>query len=123
MLLDAAVVATLAGLGVLYLSGRMPEKLREFFKKNTIAADVLAFLMAYIFLGGTITALMAGLMLIGIMESILHVANNPDDFLYLWDLKRLLEEKVHGLKGTLKDLGQDYRAKVVVVDGGLARTK
>lgn len=121
MLLDAFVVAALAGVSVVYLSDRMPPKLKEFFKKNRSVSDLLAFLAAYTFLGGTVTALMAGLMLIGILESIIHVANNPDDFLYLWDIKRSLEEKLGSLKGELQEFGQDYKSRMKVVEGGLSR--
>ncbi len=121
MFLDAAVLAALAGVSIIYLSERVPKRVKDFFRKNNIAADITAFLVAYTMFGGTIAAVLAGVLLIGVVESLIHVANNADDFLYLWDLKRGLAESVDALKKGLRDYGQEYKAtRVTVLEGGRA---
>lgn len=48
----------------------------------------------------------------GVMISgMLHVANHPDDFLYLYDLRDMLKEKLAQAKEALNAYGKMYRER------------
>jgi len=123
MLLDAFVIASLCGISILYFSDKMPEKLKQLFKNNPRVADLIAFLSAYVLLGGTMTSLVAGIMLIGVVESMLYIAQRPEEFLYLWDLKKSVEERMDALKRDLSEFGNEYRERTrpTIIDATLQR--
>lgn len=60
-------------------------------------------------LGGTLTALFAASMMGCMVSAMLHIANNSEDFLYLYDMKNMLKDKLEEVKLALNEYGKKYR--------------
>lgn len=71
--------------------------------------DLIALVLTYMLMGSTLTALLAGAM-VGIFTSILlHIANNQQDFLYLFDFQDTVRDQLEKVKVYLSQKGQEYR--------------
>lgn len=88
---------------------KLPKRMREFLVRNHLVAEFAVALMTFTVLGGSITALTAGVLVGLLTTGALYVANNPTDFQYLYDLLGLAREKLEKLKNELKRLGTEYR--------------
>lgn len=111
MLLDAMILATLSVIGFAMVYKKLPRKLRKFLEKHALFTDTMALLLTYSLFGGTLTALIAGA-LVGIMTSmLLHIANNPDDFMFLYDTIEMMNEKINALKKYFNTYGKEYKAE------------
>ena len=87
----------------------MPRKIRIYVEKYSLFTDLFTLIAVYMLLGGTLTALMAGALCGLFISALLHIANNPDDFLYLYDLKIFLQEKLDMARHLLNEYGKTYR--------------
>ena len=109
----ALALAILTTTGFYLIYRKLPRKLRKFIEKHNLLTDIAALLAVYLFLGGTLMALMAGA-LCGIFVSILlHVANNEQDFLYLYDFRDIIKEKAAEFRDALDAYGAVYRQRRV----------
>lgn len=109
MVSNAVSLAVLTTAGAVVIYNKLPRKVRRFLKKYSLLTDVFAMLAVYSVMGSTVTALFASA-LCGLMISVmLHIANNPDDFLYLYDLKDYIKEKLNEVKGVINEYGREYR--------------
>lgn len=116
MLSNAVALALLTTAGFIVIYKKLPRKVRRFIEKYSLATDLFALILVYMLLGGTLTALVAGA-LCGLMISILlYVANNPEDFLYLYDLRDFMKDKLALAKEALNTYGEVYRSKQVKND-------
>ena len=109
MLIDALVLACLSTIGLVLAFKKLPRKVRRFLAKHALLTDFLTFVLTYFTLGGSLTALTAGAMVAIFTSVMLHVIENPNDYLYLWDLKKMMDEQMKNLKDTLSRLGKEYR--------------
>ncbi len=111
MLMDAFVLACLSTVGLAFTYRKLPRKTRRWLEKYGLFTDFLTAVLTYFLLGGTLTALTAGVM-VGIFTSaLMYILANPDDFLYIWDLKRAMEIKLQELKRDLNEFGKQYRER------------
>lgn len=111
MLSTAFALALLTTGACMLVYNKLPRKARKFIEKHSLLADLAALLAVYALLGGTLTALTAGAMC-GIMVSVmLHIANNADDYLYLYDLRDYIKEKLIEVKSALNSYGRIYRSR------------
>lgn len=109
MLSNAFALALLTTGAVLWIYRKFPHKLRSFIEEHSLLADIVALVLTYLLLGGTLTALVAGAM-VGLMTSaLLHIAANEQDFLFLYDLRDFLKDKAIVANQVLKDYGRVYR--------------
>lgn len=60
-------------------------------------------------LGGTLTALFAASMMGCMISAMLHIANNKEDYLYLYDVGNMIKDKLEEAKLTLSEYGKKYR--------------
>lgn len=91
--------------------GKLPKRLRAFIEKHSLLTDLLALIGVYILFGGTLTALMAGALTGLTVSGLLHIVNHKEDFLYLYDLRDFVKEKLNQAKAALNEFGAQYRAK------------
>ena len=109
MLSNAFALALVTTGGCYAIYSKLPRKVRRFIQKYGLLADMTALVGTYMLLGGTLTALMAGA-LVGLFTSaLLHIANNQEDFLYLYDLRDMLRDRLTEAKQALSEYGQNYR--------------
>ena len=104
-------IATTAAATIVF--NKLPRKIRRFLVKHSLFTDFLALISTYLLLGSTLTALMAAA-LVGLLTSaLLHIANNPDDYLYLYDFKDFINTYFSKIKQSLLDHGKKYREKKI----------
>ena len=119
MLSTALSLAVLTTCGCLVLYGKLPKRIRKLIEKHSLIADLLALVGIYMLLGSTLTALFAASMC-GIMIScLLHIANNPDDYLFLYDTRDFLKTQLSQAKTSLGELNEEYKAKKTMKDSEL----
>ena len=108
---EAFALALLTTAGVTIIYKKLPPKLQEFFIKYELFTEVFTLLLAYIVLGGTLTALFAA-SICGLMVSImLYISKNPDQFTYLKDFAAFIKDGFLQLTTWLKNLGEKYRQR------------
>jgi hypothetical protein len=76
-----------------------------------IFSDIIAFLLTYLLMGGTMTAIFAGIIVSLLTHSLLYIVANPNDFLYIPDFLSVVKSNLEKLKDTLKEVGTEYREK------------
>jgi hypothetical protein len=119
MLTTALALAILTTAGCMAVYKKLPRKVRRFIEKHSLMTDLFTLIMVYTLLGGTLTALMAGAFVGLFVSGLLHISNNPEDFLYLYDLRDLIKEKVIEAQRALNEYGREYREKKRVVDANM----
>lgn len=90
---------------------KLPRRIRRFLERHSLLTDAVCLAFTYMFLGGTLTALLAAGMVGIIVSGLLHVANHPENFMYLYDFSEMIESKLKEVQDTLNKFGQDYRTK------------
>lgn len=111
MLSNAFALALLTTGAAIIVYQKMPRKVRKFIEKHSLLTDLMCLIAVYMLLGGTLTALVAGAMCGIFISILLHVANHKEDFLYLYDLRDFIREKLVQAKETLDAYSRTYREK------------
>lgn len=105
----ALSILTVGACIIIYI--KLPRQVRRFLEKHSLMTDLICLIGTYYFLGGTITALLAagivGLMVSGLLE----VANNKDQYLYLYDLRDFIRGKLTSTREALNQYGDNYKQK------------
>lgn len=109
MILNALILAIATTVGWYMLYSHLPRRVRRFLEAHGIIIDIIALIATYLLLGGTATALMAAAFCDIIISLLLWVARNPDDFIYLYDLKDWLKEQLNTVKEQMTAYGATYR--------------
>ena len=111
MIQQALTLAVLSTVGFMMIYQKLPRKVRRFLEKHSLMTDAIALLLTYAFLGGTLTALMAGSM-VGILTSVLlEIANNPEDWLFVYDARDFISAQIKALRATVNAYGVEYRER------------
>jgi len=111
MLGTAVSLALLTTTSFYIVYSKLPRKIRRFLEKYHLATDVAALVGTYLLLGQTLTALIAGALVCLLTSALLHIANNQDDFLILFDLRDWVKEKLAEVNETIKEFGKEYKIK------------
>lgn len=90
---------------------KLPRNVRRFISKHSLASDLALLIATYMFLGGTITALFAAGTAGLLTSGGLYIANNPDDFIFLSDLRERLKEVMKATQSGIKRLNDAYVSK------------
>lgn len=117
MLSTAVALSILTVTGFFIVYCKLPRSMRRFLEKHNLLTDMLCLVATYYFLGGTITALLAAGMVGLIVSGLLEVANNKDNYLYLYDLRDFIRNKLTSAKNTLNQYGDEYRKKKMILEG------
>ena len=75
---NATVLAGTTFVGGILIWKKLPTALKKWLARQTLLTDVVMFIVAYVVLGGTTTALLASAMLGVMVSGVLFIANNPD---------------------------------------------
>jgi hypothetical protein len=111
MISTAIALAILTTGGFLIIYQKFPPRLRKFIQKHPLISDMVALLLIYVLLGGTLTALIAASICGLFVSMLLHVANNKQEFLYLFDLYDILASMGRKTQSFLKRSGEAYRVR------------
>lgn len=109
ILSDALVLAILSTTGFILTYNKLPNRVRRFLRKHALLVDVATFIVTYLTLGSSLTALTAGAMVAIMTSVLLHIMNNPNDFMYLYDFIDGTKIKFAELNAFLKEYGEQYR--------------
>jgi len=109
MLSTATALAILTTGGFVVVYSKLPRRMRKFIEKHSLATDVVALFLAYMLLGGTLTALTASAMVGLMISGLLHIQNNREDFEWLFDGIDFCKTGLASLGAKLKEMGQNYR--------------
>lgn len=88
---------------------KLPRKVRRFLIKHALLTDFLTFFITYITLGSSLTALTAGAIVAVMTSALCYVLENENDFLYLYDMKNMILDKIQWIKNELNTYGTQYR--------------
>ena len=109
MISNAFALAILTTCGLYVVYKKLPRKVRRLIEKYSLFADILALVGIYLMLGQTLTALMAGALAGLFISVLLHIANNQDDFLFIFDVKEMVSKYLNEAKTLAKEWGTAYR--------------
>lgn len=94
MLINALVLAGISTVCYELAYSKLPPHMQRFLVKHALFTDFITFLITYVTLGGTLTALTAGALVSLFTSFLLHVANNQEKFQYLLAIRDWIHEKV-----------------------------
>lgn len=104
-------------MGALVVFRKLPKKAQQLIVRYHLLTDVLTLIGIYYLLGGTLTALFAAAMCGIAVSLLLYVANNKNDFLYLYDIKEAIKLRITQAQQALNDYGHKYREQLEANDG------
>lgn len=111
MLSTALALAILTTAACIVVYSKLPRRVRKFIEKHSLLTDLVCLIGIYVLLGGTLTALFASA-ICGLMISImLYIQNHRSDFLFLYDCRNLIKDKLSQAKEMLDAYGEAYREK------------
>lgn len=111
MLANAMSIAVLVTAGFFMLYQKLPRNIRRWIVKYSLITDFIAMVVTYYMFGGTVTALMAGAIVDVMVSAMLHIANHPQDFEWLFDTFKVIRQMMDKVQVYLKDLNDSYKAK------------
>ena len=111
MLMNALILATMSITACILIYKKLPRKIRKVLEKHTLLSDAIALALTYALLGGTLTALLAAAM-VGVFTSILlEIAKDPESYMFVFDLRDVIKEKLALLKESVNEYGRNYNKK------------
>lgn len=119
MLTDALVLSVLSTIGFVLAYQKLPRKVRRFLQKHALLTDIITFMITYVTMGSSLTALTAGAMVAIFTSVLIHVAANPDDFIYLYDMVEFIKAKAAECQTALKEYGATYKTKKEILEAEL----
>jgi hypothetical protein len=117
MLTDALVLSAFSTLGFILTYQKLPKTVQRFLVRHGVFTDIVTFGLTYVTLGSSLTALTAGAMVAIFTSMLIHIAANPNDFMYLYDLRDYIKDLLNSTKARLSDYGQKYRESKQVQTG------
>jgi hypothetical protein len=110
LILNGFILASVTVTGFYVIWKKFPRKIRKFLEKHSLMTDLIACLLTYSFLGGTLTALFASA-IVGLMVSmLLEISQNSDNYLYLFDAVEKIKELLNSMRQSLNNYGSSYKA-------------
>lgn len=109
-MLDNAITLAVLISGAFYMAyKKLPRNVRKWIVKHNFIVDLMCMLLTYWTLGGTVTALLAGAMVDIIISCMLHVAEHPEDFIWLFDIVERVKQFFRDLQTRLKEMNEKYK--------------
>ncbi len=108
---NAITLAVLISGGFYMAYKKLPPKLQKWIRKHGLLVDLMCMVLTYWTLGGTVTALLAGAMVDIIISAMLHVANHPEDFVWLFDIFARVKKAFRTVEEKLKEMNEQYKAR------------
>jgi hypothetical protein len=111
VLANAISIAVLVTAGAFMLYQKLPRNVRRWIVKYSLLTDFLAMVITYYMFGGTVTALMAGAIVDLLISAMLHIANHPQDFEWLFDSFKMIRELMDKVQVKLHEFNKAYKEK------------
>src|SRR5690348_707599 len=114
MMSTAVALAAMVSASMYFCYQKLPRNVRKFILKHSLFVDFLAMVVTFFLLGGTLTALIAGAIVDLMVSLMLHIANHPEDYEFLFDAMKAVKELINTAKDKLKQANESYKAKKAV---------
>jgi hypothetical protein len=111
MMANALSISILVTAGFYMLYQKLPARMKEYIVRYSLIADFFAMVATYYMFGGTVTALMAGAIVDLMISAMLHIANHPADFEWLFDIMKAIKELMEKARLALKNMNDSWKAK------------
>lgn len=112
MLFEGAILGTMTTFCFCLLYGKLPPWIKEFMMNHPIATEIIISCGFYAIMGMTLTAHVAVAAMVLEVQGLLHIARNPDKFLFLKAAKDKARMALRGLTDKLDSINEDYKASL-----------
>lgn len=110
MITDAVVLAfATAGAGYMVYRKAGP-KVKKFIISHPLLSEAGSTILAYLVMGGGVTAIMGSAFCCLIISGMLYIASNPEDFVWLDDALNRCKGSLEDLKNMIKEKNAEYLA-------------
>lgn len=114
MLIDGILLGTMTTMGFCLIYGKLPPWLKVWCANHPIAVDVITAAGFYAVMGMTLTAHFAVAAMVLEVQALLHVARNPEKFLFLEHAKKQAWVSLKGLTDKLDQINENYKRQAAV---------
>lgn len=105
---DALALSILTTGGFAIIVGKFPPKLRHYIVKYELFTEIVTIVLAYVILGGTLTALFASAMVGLQVSALLYIAKHPEKFEYLGDIRDAVGEALDFMNRKVEEIATAY---------------
>ncbi len=112
MLIDGLMLGTMTTLGFCLLYGKLPPWIKEFMANHPILTEIAVSVGFYALMGMTLTAHVAVGAMILEVQGLLHIARNPDKFIFLQAAKQKAKMALKGLTDKLDQINENYKSSL-----------
>lgn len=116
MLVDGVLLGTFTTLGFCLMYGRLPPWMKSWCMKHPLAVDVITACGFYAVMGMTLTAHFAVAAMVLEVQALLHIARNPEKFLFLQAAKQKARESLKGLLDKVDEINEKWKKDNHVID-------
>lgn len=116
MLIDGVLLGTFTTLGFCLIYGRLPPWLKSWCLKHPLAVDIICAAGFYSLMGMTLVAHFAVAAMVLEVQALLHIARNPEKFLFLQAAKERARESLKGLLGKVDEINERWKRDHKVID-------
>jgi hypothetical protein len=109
MMGNAISIALMVTSGFVLLYQKLPRNIRKWIVAHSLVTDFGCMVITYWMFGGTVTALMAGAIVDLMVSAILHIANHPQDFEWLFDAFKQIRVLMDRAQQYIKELNVKYK--------------
>lgn len=114
MIFEGFALGILTTTGWCMLFRQLPVSVQNWIIKHSLLTDFAALVTTYFLLGGGLTAMFASAVADILISAMLHIANHPQDFEWLFDALRMIRELFGKAQNQLKELNNNYKAHKTV---------
>lgn len=114
MLIDGVLLGTFTTLGFCLIYGRLPPWMKQWAMKHPLAVDIIVACGFYSIMGMTLVAHFAVAAMVLEVQVLLHIARNPEKFLFLQHAKEQARNSLRGLTDKLDQINEDYKRKKAI---------
>ncbi len=111
MFFDGIFLGTMTTLGFCLMYGKLPPWVQDFMKKHPLATELVLSVGFYMVMGMTLTAHFAVGAMVLQVQALLHVARNPEKFLFLQAAKEKAMEALSGVSKRVNQINEDFKAR------------
>ena len=116
MLIDGVLLGTMTTVGFCLIYGKLPPWLKTWAMKHPITTDIIISCGFYAVMGMTLTAHFAVAAMVIEVQALLHIARNPEKFLFLQAAKMKARESLKGLLDKVDQINEDWKKNNKVID-------
>src|SRR4051812_18719296 len=112
MLFEGLFLGTMTTLGFCLMYGRLPPWMQNFATHYPLATEILLSCGFYAVMGMSVTAHFAVAAMVLEVQGLLHIARNPEKFLFLKAAKDKAKLALKGLTDKIDQINENYKSQL-----------